>query len=329
MQAKQAIAKLPDDPRTTVFLISMLSKANWPGSSAKEIWETVCDKLIALQDRRAIEPLRAMAATPPYFQGAAFTKWCVEQIAATADRLAKQKARPDDAATNKLADAQLATPPKLGWFATRSTAGADALLAKVWAAPDDLPLRSVIGDALQELEDPWGELIALQMAAKSDSPRIKELLKTHGARFTGPLVHVSSRSSMTFEHGFLASCTVDRQMVGRRHWEDVVVAPHWATVRHVAFGPWGKTPRWWFKDWLHKSNLASLREIQIVNVTLTRVSASGPWKLEKTPQRTEWAVEDTVDALLKGMPLAELSRIPAPSITKYKQLIADAIEAAS
>src|SRR5688500_14238186 len=105
-----------------------------------------------------------MVATPPYFQGVGFTRWCVEQIGKTADALASLKATPDDAKTTQLADAEQAKPPPLGWFAAASTANADALLAQVWAAPDGLALRSVIGDALQELGDPWGELIALQMA---------------------------------------------------------------------------------------------------------------------------------------------------------------------
>ncbi len=324
--ASRSLDALPDDPRTTVFLIEMLRKAKWPGSSAKTLWTEVFEKLVELRDARAIAPLRQMVDKPPYFLGAGFTKWCVEQIAATAEALAKLPVRPDDAETVALAEAQHVSPPRDGWFAVESTSDADKLLAQVWAAPEDLPLRSVIGDALIELGDPWGEFIAFQVQGKRiDRSPLKELLRKHGARFAGPMVHVGARAAMTFEHGFLASCTIGRDMVGRRRWEDVVNAPHWATVKRVVFASGYSPPKWWFEDWLTKSNLTSLREIAIGNLGLSRASPGDPWAMTKVPKRLEWRAEAVLEAFLEGLPLAELERMPVPSNPKARKALQDAL----
>lgn len=44
----------------------------------------------------------------------------------------------------------------------------DSLLAQIEAAPDSLPLRQVLADALSEAGDPRGELIALQLKQRSN-----------------------------------------------------------------------------------------------------------------------------------------------------------------
>jgi hypothetical protein len=62
------IEALPDDPRTTVFLIRMLATANWSGTNSRELWTIVFERLVALRDVRCIAALRELAMTPPWFK---------------------------------------------------------------------------------------------------------------------------------------------------------------------------------------------------------------------------------------------------------------------
>ncbi len=309
------IARLPDDPRTTDNLLACVRSAKWPGSSATPIWRAVFRKLVALRDPRAIEPLRAMVEKRPHFLGAEFTNWCVGQIAETAATLAKQKRPKLDAAAKQLiVDAPVAAAPA-------KRGDPDALVAQVWAAPDDLALRGVIGDALLELEDPWGELIALQVGGAKATAAVKTLIRKHGVRFAGGITHLCARDRMTFEHGFLATCRIGRQMVGRRYWEECAAAPQWATVREVEF-TLDDVPKWFFATYFATANLASLRTIELGSVTLARTSAAGPWRFVDPPSRLVFGVKRTLEFLLRGLPPAELARIPATKSPAIAALIA-------
>jgi hypothetical protein len=311
-----------DDPRLTVFLVESLQKARWPGSGATKLWKDVFAKLVTLKDKRAAAPLAAMVTNPPHFLGAGFTKWCIEQIQATADTLADLKQVPDDAETIRLAEAQVATVPPNGWFHTgKPSAAADELIAKVFAAPDDLELRSVVGDALLELGDPWGELIAMQATAKKrDDKAIKAFVRKHGARLAGGIAHVGSRERMQFDRGFLARCTIGRGQVGRRYWEEAATAPHWATVRVAVIEPYGEIPKWWFETWLAQP-LPSLREIHVGTVVLAR-SPSTMWSFSKLPKRLQWRVEDTLEGVLRGLPVENVRALFRPTVmTKRLQAV--------
>jgi hypothetical protein len=333
--ALRPIKNLPDDdPRVTVFLVQMLQKARWPGSSAKSLWKAVFKKLVALKDKRAVAPLEAMVATPPYFLGAGFTTWCVEQIKATADTLAAMKQTPDDAETKRLAAAQVGTVPPHGWFHVegKSSPAADVLVAKVFAAPEDLELRTVIGDALLELGDPWGELIALQSTAKqAHSPAAKKLIHKHGARFVGAIAKVAPRPAMRFVRGFLDYCQVGKELVGRRLWEEAIKAPQWGTVKTVEFAIWGETPKWWYKAWLADAPLIALREIVVGGARLARTSRTAPWTFAKMPKRVEWRVENTLEGLFKGLRVDNLRglALTASLPSGVRSALEDAIEEVS
>lgn len=78
-------------------------------------------------------------------------------------------------------------------------------LADVLAAPDDLALRSVWADALQEAGDPRGEFAALQLATTKTYAgwvREAELLAEHGDAWAKPLGRYFA--SRVFEGGVLA-----------------------------------------------------------------------------------------------------------------------------
>jgi uncharacterized protein (TIGR02996 family) len=310
--ASPRIRKLPDDPRVTVFLVECLRAAKWPGSSSRTLWKNAFAKLVELRDPRALAPLRAAVATPPRFLGAGFTKDVVAAIAAAADALERvlaPAAVPDDVAA--LVAAHRAQVPKRGWLAPPGGADpeVEALLARVYAAPDDRDLRSVVGDALLERDDPWGELIALQMRG-TNSARVNELVRKHGGRFAGAVSLVATRDDMTFEDGFLAEVMPDKQLVGRRYWEEAIAAPQWATVHTVTIGY--NTPTWWVGAWLANARLGRLRVVTLGAAEAVRDSPTGVWTLRTKNVRADSMTSNRIDKFAKGLPPAELARIPEP-----------------
>ena len=75
--------------------------------------------------------------------------------------------------------------------------------------------RMVLADRLQELGDPRGELIALQLArartSGEPSPREQELLEWHGRAWLRPVA--SAFAAYTFRRGFVASATIDERVM--------------------------------------------------------------------------------------------------------------------
>ena len=113
-----------------------------------------------------------------------------------------------------------------------------ALLANVYANPDDDAPRMVLADWLQDRGDPRGELIALQLANRSGrmSPRERELVGMYGPQMLGTLVKKVKKTGIKLERGFLARCTPSR---------DLDRDPAWATVRELdgaVPGPYARVP---------------------------------------------------------------------------------------
>lgn len=269
-RATARLVALPDDPRVTVALVELVRSAHWNGSSAKGLHERLFAKLVALRDRRAIAPLRAMLVTKPYFLGREHLAWILAQIAATADALAALAPR--------------TPPPASPWFASPAkrdgATDVAALVAQVYAAPEDLELRSVIGDRLQELGDPRGELIA------ATKPKVAQQLATrHAVYLAGGIAKVSRHLGFTYDRGFVDTVSLGKPRIGRRLWDECLAEPAWATVRDVRLVA-GCVPKWFFAEWLARSNLASLRCIRVGKVgtvVIERASATAPWKVVAPP----------------------------------------------
>ena len=319
---------LPDDPRTTLFLMRQLAEPNWWGPNGRPLWTHIFERLVKLRDVRCIPQLREFARTPPRFFQPKMTKWVATECARVAEALAKLKLPKDDAKTVKLAEAQKVTPPKGGFFAVLTTQDVDSLLAQVWAAPDDMELRAVIGDALQELGDPRGELIALQLARRPNAKAIAKLLDEHAEALAGPLGRMPPHSgnfkgqTLWFVAGFLDAIVVGTYFGIQRDWDEAAVAPHWATVRRVRFA--GQTPkRKWFKSWWESGQLGSLREIAMqglgarspVDVVLERDAADAPWKITRTPSEFREIELTCLTLLLATMPRKQLARVAIPPAT--------------
>ena len=99
----------------------------------------------------------------------------------------------------------------------------DALYAQIYARPGDDGLRLVLADALLELGDPRGELIALQCQASptaQTTAREAALLRKHATAWLAPLAAMirtqrlrDPRGKPRFRRGFLAVATVEGRSV--------------------------------------------------------------------------------------------------------------------
>ena len=154
----------------------------------------------------------------------------------------------------------------------------DALLAQVYAAPDDLELRAVVGDALQQLGDPRGELIALQLAKRPNARLIGALIDEHRVHLAGALSRVvPTGGRFEFEAGFLEAVTLGSEWTTAREREEAAVSPHWATVTSVDFTGLRAQSKW-FELWWSTAKVDRLRRIKIGGFGLDRESAAVPWQ---------------------------------------------------
>ena len=131
-----------------------------------------------------------------------------------------------------------------------------ALLAAVWAAPDDDGPRLVYADFLQEQGDPRGEFIALQCAKSLDvagRKRMRELEREHKHKWLGPLEPaILETRPMAFERGFLAKCVVcahwglgpnDDSEPREKKIRTLFDHPAWSTLREVSMAKLGRIKR--------------------------------------------------------------------------------------
>lgn len=114
-------------------------------------------------------------------------------------------------------------------------AGEDALLAAVWADPQDDSPRQVYADFLSERGNPRGEFITLQLADATGTldaagkKRMKELLKKHARDFLGPLQPAITLTNLRFERGFVAHCELADKMSPQI--QALETHPAWSTVK--------------------------------------------------------------------------------------------------
>lgn len=309
--ATSRLAKLLtlDDPRLTVFFIDQLRAARWPSSGAQKLWTKIFDKLIALRDRRALEPLRAIAKAPPHFLGIAHTKWMVAQLEATANQLEKACAelRDDEEATALIAS--IKSPLRKGEIFTspksKQVSGSSLQLVEaVWAKPDDDSVRLVAADGLMEQNDPWGEFISLQFriaqgkATDAEKKRADGLLHKYGVRFGGPIAAISTKDGWAFEKGFLVKASADRSMVPRRRWDEALAAPHWATVKELLLDT--NTPQWFMKAILGKPP-GALRLVGVQDQRLERKDAGSPWRLVRPQHKPTFTELQLLKSITKAL----------------------------
>ena len=164
----------------------------------------------------------------------------------------------------------------------------EALYSAVFEAPAEDGPRLVLADALQELGDPRGEFISLQLQQprpQRSERRMQKLLDRHRPAFLRKLhSSVMPEATQRWERGFLTEASVVLH-------GDQVEAPDWATVRklEVLFG--GTPPLELASPWMRSLKEISLAPLEAVPVLFgaTRplgvesVALQGPADLQSWP----------------------------------------------
>ncbi len=148
----------------------------------------------------------------------------------------------------------------------------DELYAAVFAAPDDDGPRLVLADALQEVGDPRGEFLSLQLQPRRtqrSERRMGKLLERHRAAFLRGLNPIVMPSGLQrWERGFLTEATV---VLEGLH----VDVPDLATLRRleVVFSPAAPLE-------LASPHMRSLREVTMAALSAVPVLFDAPRPLE-------------------------------------------------
>lgn len=297
------VAREPDDPRQTVFIIKCLHKPLWPSSGGQHLWKVLLERLAALRDPRAIAPLKAALSDLPLV-GVGHSKWMVARITETTAEIERA-----------CAESKVEVPVEASEWLLRQKGVAANTVEQVWANPDDDAIKWVVADALLEKNHPWGEFIALSMrvatAAEKEEKlekRIRTLLNKHADVFGGPIAFIATKGLWRFEKGFLVSFAADRSQVSRRRWEDAAKCPHWATVREVALH--GHAPQWWVSEIPKNPATRNLRVVRSGSseLILERADFSAPWHIKRAKAGT-WTTRPILQAFVRGLSDAERRRI--------------------
>lgn len=115
--------------------------------------------------------------------------------------------------------------------ASHDTSRSAALLAAVYAQPDAMDRRAVYADYLNEVGDPRGEFIALQLANADKprmSPRESQLLRRHLGEWIAPIEELLDERPV-FRGGFMARCRTKKGA----ELEALIGHPVWSTAEHL------------------------------------------------------------------------------------------------
>jgi uncharacterized protein (TIGR02996 family) len=253
-----------DDPRVSRFAIDMLLKLPFQGPSARPLLLAFVDVIEARKDARLVTASRTILA------GVAtrVTPLAARQEIGEAIEQLTAILREDTPETSVEEDAQLGELAKLVEPLQRSTRSAEALLADVYANPEDDAPRLVLADLLLERGDPRGEFIALQVerartGVEEPSEREAQLLKKHGKEWLGVLAPILSwgkgYATTEFRRAFIAKADFILSIGNKLEPLRAEVA--WSTVEELD-GVWPDNLLW----------TAPLRALHTINRPLDLMS---------------------------------------------------------
>ncbi|WP_164012310.1 TIGR02996 domain-containing protein [Pyxidicoccus trucidator] len=243
----------PVDPRFTPVLLDI---ARMPISGDVGVPEVLFALLEQVGDPRALEPLRELRRE--LASGVA--------RAARLDAILQRIPHPgpplEASASSRCTELDEALTEREATEA-RNAPLRDALLARVYADPDDDAARMVLADHLLEQGDPLGEFITLQCLPRPEVARIEQLLEAHRARWEAPLGPYVVQGITRFERGFPAVVQLDRW------WRELLPEPGpcWSTVREI---DWAAAM---FPDvpaWLSHPHLRHVTVLQRLDAELAR-----------------------------------------------------------
>lgn len=242
LQRLEALAGWDADPRVASTLAALVEKPPFQAGSTRPFWTRAFQTLREHADPRARARLAAMEGKfLATLGGAASMAAVLEGMARRAvadldEQLPGLTRALDDgerAAVAAIEAALAAAPVAPQTSKSRAAATIAELYAVVYANPDDDGARQVLADALQEIGDPRGELIALQLSgpASADPKREKALYKKHVKEWLGAAGKILKQDSIVFERGFLAEGVIHPRSNGDAR--NAVGAPEWSTARRL------------------------------------------------------------------------------------------------
>ncbi len=290
------------DPRATMVLVELLQRLPFVGRKTRKVWTYVFETLRALGDARAYPSV--VAVSERWKLADDLTQFLRRGIA-TLDRPVKvgawsagdeaELAKLEESIDDRTRKAKSATPDH-----------GDALLAAIYAKPEEDGPRSVYGDWLLEQGDPRGEFIALQLRGDLDvaaRKRETKLLKEHGKTWLGSLAPVLI-GKPTFRRGFPAAGTIKLRNQGEAM--KYAGEPAWHTFEELTWSdhivadadePWAR---------YIGPAMSRLREAHGV-FARHLLAADEPWALEVVRARCENAA--TTAAVLGTSLLPRLKKL--------------------
>lgn len=221
----EALADWPPDPRAAAGAVANLAVLPFYTSSTKPFWSALIEFAVRHGDRGTADALEGVASKlgtilrAQYTDLTAIRTWFKNQLGAAVAKLRAIPEPPfDDATASRIAT-------RIGDL----VATTDRLFAAVYAAPADDAPRHVLGDHLQELGDPRGELIALSLSG-ADRKRERELLELHANRWAGALARIAHH--FEFERGFIHEVHLMSD-VPPEAIAETIGDPIWTTVRRL------------------------------------------------------------------------------------------------
>ncbi len=250
----EAFRQWPADPRFTPSLLALL---RLPISREPRVLGPLCDLLVYLRDSRAVEELRALRAD---LESGSLLAQRLDVIVEMTTLQEVPSLGPEARA---LCDAVEEAVSARNATEARSAPIREALLARVYAHPEDDSARLVLADHLLEVGDPLGEFIMLQVTSPSSTARMSELLGKYRAKWLGPLGPIIDPGSARFERGFPVALTMDVE----RRQPLPPPGPAWSTVRDIDWF-WRGPPE--AAAWLADPHLRSVTRLRRTRAAIAR-----------------------------------------------------------
>jgi uncharacterized protein (TIGR02996 family) len=242
----EALLEMAADPRLAGAALEIL----WAGKLNTEQVHIDCSEIVVRHgDVRHAQQLQALIDQPR--ARASYLRTLIANLSrkAVAKLEALERSEDDDHEWAELL-------PKKASIRDASKQAAE-LVESVLASPYDEELRAVCADRLQELGDPRGEFIALQMLSRPSreaKQRMSALEKQHREEWLGPNLSLAFKS-VRFRDGFPAIATLSSSHeVDDDVWEQALTDPRLATLERINRGR--------AQVWRHKQFLEALEEFE-------------------------------------------------------------------
>jgi uncharacterized protein (TIGR02996 family) len=237
LEARLSALKGRTDPRIARAMHLVLEESPIPGAAGTPVLLAAMELVVAIVDPRSDDAWSRLVRIIGDRGGGPAIEGLRKKMPSGSTRL---RAAFDEIVTELSDDDAARLDAIERQLAPRRAHDASTLFAAVYANPDDDQPRSVLADLLQELGDPRGELIALQLRPGKRSKREKELLDAHAHDWLGAIAPVVARTGLGYERGFVARCCLRDD--GSKAADSFAGLPEWRTVTEVDLATWDRDP---------------------------------------------------------------------------------------